>query len=319
MRSIMLSSLFFALIISGCNQPEPTYDGKSLSYWIDELYCYDEASQIKAINAIAGMKTAALSAEKDLRHIVQGELEGITCTPAMQKAAIRALKMIGSDVPPIDTSKQNARKRDWAQALGEHGRESADQMAGGSPNITDSVSVPLETLINELYTTDPDRQVDIILRIGSKGPAAYSATALLIQIRDGKLNDIPISDAVILAATEAIEQIKMPSHMTRSRNKRDFPTIGQVELLDDYSREYPAVEREPWDDSVNPFGDTRSSIEISLDSARQMSWMGDQKSALALLQNLLKSDTLYPWSRKEIEYLKWKINSDKEGISVKSK
>ncbi len=307
MLTLLWNLLFILILISGCSKaPEPTFNSKPLSHWIDELYQYNEGNQLKAIRIISNMKTQALPAESDLKQLVLGELAGVPSTPIIQNAAVRALRMIGADVTPFDTGKHKTRQSDLSKSK------------------TDSLSVQLETLIIELYTDDPDKQSEVIQKIGAIGPDANSASDLLQQIAEGSFYQQPTSAHIRKVAAKAMKQIELPTFADKNDRETGFKSNGADELLEVLKAEYPTLESlqkalgvmkvEPKHNIEN----TRTRIEVLIDSARMVSWLGDEYTALNLLHDILQIDTLSSTSRKKVVKTMEKILYRKEGISVKS-
>ncbi len=308
--SVYIPLIVLLIIIGSCKKPEPTYDGMPLSYWIEELYYYDEDRQLTAIEVIAYMKTDALSAENDLRQMVQGKLQEIPCSPAVQKAAERALRLIGSDVPPIDTTKRKAKLQEWSQALGDHSRSVADKVAAPPPDMSDSASVPLDYWMSELYTDNAARQLEVIRVIGAIGPPANRASGILAEMKKGMLKDIPIPEPIQLAAAQALELIKLPPHMALDGTQVSLPDRS-IDNFFAFLDSLAAVMKAGY------YGDPRSPTDILLDSARMLSWLGDKPGAIEILNNMLRIDTLSAQSKGKVEYLMERINAGKEEISVK--
>ncbi len=284
--------LLIALIISGCKPPEPTYDGRLLSHWIDELYQYNEEHQLKAIRIIANMKTGALSAEPDLKQLAIGDLAGVPSTLEVKKAAVRALRMIGSEFilgVPISIT-------------------------------TDSGSVDIDSLISGLYTDDPAKRLEIIHGLGAIGPNATDASDQLHEIAEGTFYELPTSNHLRKAAVLALKKIEPPVQEAKL-GSRTGSTDDMIDLL---------IVEAPIDSLLKAWapryavpklktGNVRTRIEVLIDSARMLSWLGDLSGATTVLHDLLQIDTLSNKSRKKVVKTMENLVYGKEGFSVETK
>lgn len=91
--SLVIWLVVSVLVLTGCqSEPEPVWEGRKLSEWVDQLYDEDEDQQIEAIEAIENMGDQAQGVDLHLMKLANGHLRGRRVPARVRERAALALE-----------------------------------------------------------------------------------------------------------------------------------------------------------------------------------------------------------------------------------